>query len=37
VKYLEAIAPAKQEIALIHALEVRVTELIARRARFKLP
>jgi hypothetical protein len=35
VKYLEAIAPGKQEIALIHALEVGVTELIARRARFK--
>jgi hypothetical protein len=35
VKYLEAIAPGKQEIALVHALEVGVTELIARRARFK--
>ena len=32
VKYLEAIAPGKQEIALVHALEVGVTE-IARRAR----
>ena len=37
VKYLEAIAPGKQEIALIHALEVGVTELIARRVRFKQP
>jgi hypothetical protein len=37
VKYLESIAPAKQEIALIHALEVGVTELIARRQRFKQP
>jgi len=37
VKYLESIAPGKQEIALIHALEVGVTELIARRARFKQP
>jgi len=35
VKYLESIAPGKQEIALVHALEVGVTELIARRARFK--
>ena len=32
VKYLETIAPAKQEIALVHALEVGITE-IARRAR----
>ena len=32
VKYLEAIAPGKQRIALVHALEVGVTE-IARRAR----
>ena len=37
VKYLEAIARAKQEIALVHALEVGVTELVARRARFKQP
>jgi len=35
VKYLEAIAHAKQEIALVHALEVGVTE-IARRARTKV-
>ena len=33
--YLNAIAPEKQEIALIHALEVGVTEMIARRARFR--
>ena len=35
VNYLKAIAPGKQEIALIHALEVGVTEMIARRERFK--
>jgi hypothetical protein len=35
VKYLESIAPEKQQIALVHALEVGITELIARRARFK--
>jgi hypothetical protein len=35
VAYLEGIAPEKQEIALIHALEVGVTELVARRARFR--
>jgi hypothetical protein len=35
VKYLEGIAPGKQEIALIHALEVGITELLARRARFR--
>jgi len=35
VKYLEGIAPEKQEIALIHALEVGITELLARRARFR--
>jgi hypothetical protein len=35
VDYLKAIAPEKQEIALIHALEVGVTEMIARRERFK--
>ena len=33
--YLEHIAPDKQEIALVHALEVGVTELVARRERFK--
>ena len=35
VDYLKAIAPEKQEIALIHALEVGVTEMIARRERFR--
>ena len=33
--YLEHIAPDKQEIALVHALEVGITELVARRERFK--
>ena len=33
--YLDHIAPDKQEIALVHALEVGVTELAARRERFK--
>ena len=33
--YLEHIAPDKQEIALVHALDVGVTELAARRERFK--
>jgi hypothetical protein len=33
--YLDAIAPDKQEIALVHALEVGITEMAARRARFR--
>jgi len=33
--YLEHIAPEKLEIAFVHALEVGVTELVARRERFK--
>jgi hypothetical protein len=33
--YLEHIAPDKLEIALVHALEVGVTELVSRRERFK--
>ncbi len=33
--YLEHIAPEKLQIALVHALEVGVTELAARRERFK--
>ena len=33
--YLEHIAPDKQEIALVHALEVGITELAARRERFR--
>lgn len=35
VDYLRSIHPSKQEIALVHALEVGVTELVARRERFK--
>jgi hypothetical protein len=35
VSYLGKIAPEKQEIALVHALEVGITELIARRERFQ--
>ena len=35
VGYLRTIAPSKQEIALLHALEVGITELAARRERFK--
>ena len=33
--YLRSIHPSKQEIALVHALEVGVNELVARRERFK--
>ena len=33
--YLQQIKLDKQEIALVHALEVGVTELVARRERFK--
>ena len=35
VEYLRTIAPDKQAIALIHAIEVGVTEMLARRGRFK--
>jgi len=35
VEYLRSIHPSKQEIALVHALEVGITELVARRERFK--
>jgi hypothetical protein len=35
VSYIGKIAPDKQEIALVHALEVGITELIARRERFQ--
>jgi hypothetical protein len=35
VAYLQTISPAKQQIALVHALEVGVTEMLARRERFK--
>lgn len=31
--YIRTIAPDKQEIALVHALEVGVTEIVARRRR----
>jgi hypothetical protein len=33
VAYLQAIDPGKQEIALVHAIQVGITELVARRAR----
>ena len=33
VAYLQAIDPRKQEIALVHAIQVGITELVARRAR----
>jgi hypothetical protein len=35
VDYLKTIAPDKQEIALVHALEVGVLELAVRRERFR--
>jgi hypothetical protein len=35
VTYLATISPEKQTIALVHALEVGVTEMIARRERFR--
>jgi hypothetical protein len=35
VAYLRKISPEKQEIALVHLLEVGVTELLARRERFQ--
>jgi len=35
VAYLRNIPPDKQAIALVHALEVGVTEMAARRERFK--
>ena len=34
VGYIKSIAPDKQELALVHALEVGVKEVLARRARF---
>ena len=33
VAYLQAIDPAKQEIALVHGIQVGIAELVARRAR----
>jgi len=35
IEYLRRIAPSKQEIALVHALEVGITEMVARRERFR--
>jgi hypothetical protein len=35
IEYLRTIAPDKQAIALVHAIEVGVTEILARRERFK--
>jgi hypothetical protein len=35
VDYLKTIAPEKQEIALVHLLEVGVTEVAMRRERFQ--
>jgi hypothetical protein len=35
VAYLQNIAPEKLEIALVHALEVGITEMQARRERFR--
>ncbi|MBI4486114.1 MAG: hypothetical protein HY655_08905 [Acidobacteria bacterium] len=35
VAYLRTIPESKREIALLHALEVGITELAARRERFK--
>jgi hypothetical protein len=37
VDYLRDISPDKQEVALVHALEVGVTEILARRKRQKPP
>jgi hypothetical protein len=37
VAYLQNIPADKQALALVHALEVGVTELAARRERFKKP
>ena len=35
VEYLRTIAPEKQAIALVHAIEVGVTEMLSRRERFQ--
>jgi hypothetical protein len=35
VEYLRTIAPDKLTIALVHAIEVGVTEMLARRERFQ--
>lgn len=33
VAYLQTVDPGKQEIALVHAIDVGIAELVARRAR----
>jgi hypothetical protein len=33
VAYLQTIAPEKREVALVHAIEVGITEMLARRER----
>jgi hypothetical protein len=33
VAYLQTIAPEKREVALVHAIEVGITEMLARRGR----
>ncbi len=33
VAYIEGIAPDKREVALIHAIEIGITEILARRRR----
>ena len=35
IAYLQNIPADKQEIALVHALEVGITEVVARRERFR--
>ena len=37
IAYLRNIAPEKQELALLHAIEVGITEMAARRERFQHP
>jgi hypothetical protein len=33
VAYIEGIAPDKREVALVHAIEIGITEILARRRR----
>ena len=33
VAYIEGIAPDKREVALVHAIEVGITEILVRRRR----
>lgn len=35
ISYLQTIVPDKQEIALVHAIEVGIVEIVARRERFR--